>query len=285
MSLSAYGAHPKDFDPEQVKPVLINLDIIIKWYLKYKDFQIAGKPNPEEEKYESKQQTFSPPEKSIIVLPFENMSSDPEQEYFSDGLTEEIITDLSYIHDLLVISRSSAMTFKGTKKKIGEIAKEVNVRYVLEGSVRKAGNNLRITAQLIDGINDSHIWAEKYSGTLNDIFDIQEKVAQSIVETLKIKLVPEEKQKILARPIDNFQVYDLHVKAQNALLASTDEGLKRALQYINQGLEILGRMKYCIQTRVRFTCIILKLGIDRGKNNFRKAEECVEKVFSLNPNC
>ena len=89
------------------------------------------------------------PKKSIIVLPFENISPDPEQEYFCDGMTEEIITDLSHIHDLLVISRNSAMTFKGTKKKTREIARETNVRYVLEGSVRKAGNNLRITAQLI----------------------------------------------------------------------------------------------------------------------------------------
>ena len=135
-------------------------------------------------------------EKSIIVLPFENMSPEPDHEYFSDGLTEEIITHLSHVHELLVISRSSAMTYKGTRKKIREIAQDVNVRFVLEGSVRKAGNNLRITAQLIDGHNDTHIWGEKYSGTLDDVFDIQEKVSRSIVKSLMVQLSPAEKKHI-----------------------------------------------------------------------------------------
>ena len=104
-----------------------------------------------------------------MVLPFVNMSNDPDQEYFSDGLTEEIITDLTGIHGLLVISRSSAMTFKGTKKKIAEIASEIGVQYVLEGSVRKAGSDLRISAQLIRVLDDSHLWAERYNGKLDDI--------------------------------------------------------------------------------------------------------------------
>jgi TolB-like protein/Flp pilus assembly protein TadD len=223
-------------------------------------------------------------EKSIIVLPFENISPDPEQDYFSDGLTEEIITDLSHIHDLLVISRSSAMTFKRTMKTIPEIARTVNVRYVLEGSVRKAGNNLRITAQLIDSSTDTHLWAEKYGGTLDDVFDIQEKVSQSIVEALKIKLLPEEKQKILARPIDNFQVYDIHIKAQSAILTATDDGLKRALQYINKGLEIIGENEILYADLGHVYMYYIETGIDKGESNFKKAEECVEKIFALNPN-
>ena len=152
-------------------------------------------------------------EKSIVVLPFENMSPDPDQEYFSDGLTEEIITDLSHIHDLLVISRNSAMTFKGTNKKTSEIAKEVNVQYVLEGSVRKAGNNLRITAQLIDSDKDVHLWAEKHSGTLDNVFDIQEKVSESIVNELRLKLSPQEKKQISERPIENIHAYEFYLKA------------------------------------------------------------------------
>jgi non-specific serine/threonine protein kinase len=283
-SLSAYGAHPKDFDPAQVKPVLVNLDISIKWYLKFKNLQSSVKSEKIKLQSEAKQQTVSPPEKSIIVLPFENISPDPEQEYFSDGLTEEIITDLSHIHDLLVISRNSAMTFKGSGKTTKEIAEKVNVRYVLEGSVRKAGNNLRITSQLIEGLNDSLIWAEKYNGTLDDVFNIQEKVAQSIVEALKIKLVPEEKQKILARPIDNFQVYDLHIKAQNTLLALTDEGFKQALQYINKGLAIIGENEILYADMGQVYMHYIETGIDRGENIFKKVEECAEKVFSLNPN-
>ena len=181
-----------------------------------------------------------PHEKSIIVLPFENLSPDPDQEYFSDGLTEEIITDLSQIHDLLVISRNSAMTFKNTKKKTSEIASEVKVRYVLEGSVRKAGNNLRITAQLIDGFNDSHLWAEKYSGTLENIFDIQEKVSRTIVESLKLKLTATEIQKITSSPIPNVYAYECYLKARYEILKWTEVGLNNAIILLQRGLDMVG---------------------------------------------
>jgi eukaryotic-like serine/threonine-protein kinase len=182
----------------------------------------------------------SKPEKSIIVLPFENISPDLDQEYFCDGMTEEIITDLSHIHDLLVISRSSAMTFKGTKKTIPEIAQSVNVRYVLEGSVRKAGNSLRITAQLIDASNDAHLWADKYTGTLDDVFDIQEKVSRAIVSELKMKLAPHEERKISEHPVANAAAYDCFLRAKQQIARWTEPALHRALRHLESGLEIVG---------------------------------------------
>jgi len=221
-------------------------------------------------------------EKSIIVLPFENMSSDPEQEYFSDGLTEEIITDLSHINDLLVISRNSAMTFKGTKKNTKEIARDVNVRYVLEGSVRKSGNNLRIIAQLIDAITDTHLWAEKYNGTLDDVFDIQEKVSRSIVDALKIKLTIEERQEIFARPINNPAAYELHFRARHEIWHSTEEGLDRALNLVNKGLEIIGENEILYADAGQIYILYIDTGIRKEENLF-KAGEYIQKVFALNP--
>ena len=220
-------------------------------------------------------------EKSIIVLPFENMSPDPEQEYFSDGLTEEIITDLSHIHDLLVISRSSAMTFKGTHKTIPEIARAVNVRYVLEGSVRKAGNNLRITAQLIDSKNDAHIWAEKYSGTLEDVFDIQEKVSQSIVQSLRLKLSTEEINKINERPIDNAFAYDCYLRAYREIMSFSQNRFDYALNFLQKGIEIIGP-NAVIYAGIAFTYFqYANLGIEQEKH-IGKAEEFLKKAFNIN---
>jgi len=220
-------------------------------------------------------------EKSIIVLPFENMSSDPEQEYFSDGLTEEIITDLSHIHDLLVISRSSAMVFKGTRISVKEIAEKVNVRYVLEGSVRKAGNNLRITAQLIDGVTDSHIWAEKYSGILDDVFDIQEKVSRSIAGSLKLKLSNEVNERISQRPIDNTRAYEYYLKAMKGIDSWTEKGLEQALDYIHKGLEISGdnALLYFGLGYIYFMYTTLEL--KDTDECLIKAEQYVKRIFDL----
>ncbi len=177
---------------------------------------------------------------SIVVLPFDNMSSDDEQEYFCDGMTEEIITVLSKIRGLRVISRNSAMTLKGTHKTMREIRELLNVSHVLEGSVRKAGNNLRITAQLIDVSNDAHLWAERYAGTMDDVFDIQEKVALAIADALRLKLSPDEQHRLAERPITDARALDCYLRALHELLFATRESLKKAIRLLQQGLDTVG---------------------------------------------
>jgi serine/threonine protein kinase len=219
-------------------------------------------------------------DKSIIVLPFEDMSPGKDNEYFSDGLTEEIITDLSRVHGLLVISRSSAMTFKGTNKKIPDIAREVNVRYVLEGSVRKAGDKVRITAQLIDGINDIHLWAERYSGTLDDVFDIQEKVSRSILAALKLKLTLQEDRAMAEKPIDNGAAYECYLRAKHECMLFTADGLKRALQDLQNGLEIIGD-NALLYAGLGFVHVqMVNIGVGQ-QEHLDKARKYARKAFSL----
>ena len=220
-------------------------------------------------------------EKSVIVLPFEDISPGKDNEYFSDGMTEEIITDLSAVNSLKVISRSSAMTFKGTKKKVGEIASEVNVRYVLEGSVRKSGNNLRITAQLIDAVNDAHLWAEKYAGTMDDVFDIQEKVSRSIVDALKLQLTPEEAQHLAERPIPNALAYEFYLKARQEIMKWTEAGLDNALRYLRSGLEIVGNNALLYAGIAYVFCQYINLGIKEEEYCRKEAAGYLEKAFAL----
>ena len=132
---------------------------------------------------------------AICVLPFANMSGDQEQEYFSDGITEDIITDLCKVSALAVVSRNTAFTYKGKQVDVAQVARELKVGHVLEGSVRKAGGRVRITAQLVDASSNDHVWAERYDRDLNDIFALQEEISEAIVKALKLKLVPEERKR------------------------------------------------------------------------------------------
>jgi serine/threonine protein kinase len=227
--------------------------------------------------------TYTKAEKSIIVLPFENLSPDPDQEYFCDGMTEEITSDLSKIHDLLVISRNSAMTYKGTKKKTKDIRKELDVRYMLEGSVRKAGNNLRITAQLIDAYSDVHIWSEKYSGSLDDVFDIQEKVSRSISKALKLKLSSEEDKRMSDRPLEDAQAYECYLRSRHEVQRFTEKGLERALHDLQNGLDIVGEnaILYAGMANVYFT--YFDLGFIPTEETLQKAKHYTMKVLELKP--
>ncbi len=221
-------------------------------------------------------------ENSIVVLPFKDFSEKKENEYFSDGLTEEIITDLSKVKNLLVISRSSAMTFKGTDKKVKEIGIDLNVQYALEGSVRKSGDKLRIHAQLIDTKNDTHIWAEKYSGTLEDVLDIQEQVSRSIVDALQLKLSPEEEQKLAKRPIKNIQAYECYLRARQESWLFTPDALERALGYLQNGLDIIGKnaLLYAGMGYVYSQCVNMGLEME---SNIIKAEDSAKKALRLDP--
>ena len=155
-----------------------------------------------------------PPRVTICVLPFANMSGDAEQEYFSDGISEDIITDLSKVSALAVVSRNTAFTFKGKNVDVSQVARQLKVSYVLEGSVRKAGGRVRITAQLIEASRDNHVWAERYDRDLNDIFALQDEISEAIVKALKLKLLPEEKKAIEQRGTDNVEAYNLYLMAR-----------------------------------------------------------------------
>ena len=194
-------------------------------------------------------QSLADVSRSIAVLPFENLSPDPDNEFFADGLTEEVIADLSVIRALRVISRTSAMHFKGTNKDLRAIARELQVRYVLEGSVRRAGTSLRVTAQLIDAENDSHVWAEKYSGSIEDVFAIQEEISRKFVDALQLRLTDAEARGIAKRPIDNAAAYDCYMRARHEVYRFTADGLDRAQKLVDAGLSLIGENSLLLATR------------------------------------
>ncbi|NJD32317.1 MAG: TIR domain-containing protein [Gammaproteobacteria bacterium] len=154
---------------------------------------------------------------SIVVLPFNNMSGDPEQEYFSDGITEDVITDLSKVSGLFVVARNTAFTYKGKPVKVQDVCKELGVKYALEGSVRKAGARVRVTGQLIDATDGGHVWADRYDRDLTDIFAIQDEITHAIVEQLKVKLLPQEQRSIAKAPTDNVEAYTYYLRGRQFL--------------------------------------------------------------------
>src|SRR3972149_633482 len=175
--------------------------------------------------------------KAIAVLPFNNISAEKESDYFSDGLAEELIMNLSRLKDMRVVSRTTSMQYKGVQKSIKAIGKELGVRYIIEGSVRKFQDNLRITAQLIDVEKDAQLWAETYKGNLADVFDIQEKVAKQIVDALMVKLTPMEKVVLEKRSTLNPEAFDCYLRARDFLYRRTKNSVQFAIQLFQQAIE------------------------------------------------
>jgi adenylate cyclase len=173
---------------------------------------------------------------SIAVLPFQNMSGDPQQDYFSDGITEDIITDLSKVSGLLVIARTSTFVYKGKAFSVSDVCRELGVKFAVEGSVRKAGNRIRVTAQLIDGTHGAHLWAERYDRDLTDIFEVQDEVTRRIVDALKVQLTPGEEAHLVDTPTRSFEAHDLFLRARELL-----RGTKLNREIFDQAVALLTR--------------------------------------------
>ena len=173
------------------------------------------------------------PEKSIAVLPFENRSRDPDNAYFADGIQDEILTRLSKIADLKVISRTSTQHYKSAPENLSEIAKQLGVAHILEGSVQKSGDAVRVNVQLIKAANDSHLWADTFDRKLTDIFSVESEVAKAIADQLRAKLTGQEEQIIAAKPTDNPEAYDAYLR-----------GLAYRLKTTTTPANALGAQKY-----------------------------------------
>ena len=179
-----------------------------------------------------------PDKPSITVLPFQNLSGDPEQEYFADGIVEDIIAALSRIRWLFVIARNSSFTYKGRTVDAKGISQELGVRYVLEGSVRKCGNKVRITGQLIDATSGTHIWAERFEGALNDIFELQDQITQSVVGAIAPQLERAEIERAKRKPTESLDAYDYYLRAMAKLHNGTREALDQALPLLYKSIEL-----------------------------------------------
>jgi adenylate cyclase len=180
-----------------------------------------------------------PPDKpSIAVLAFANMSGDPEQEYFSDGLTEDIITELSKFRELFVIARNSTFAYKGKDVNIQEIGKDLGVRYVVEGSVRKAGNRVRINAQLIDAATGNHVWAQRYDRDLEDIFAVQDEITQTVVASLAGRLEAADLERTKRKPIESMAAYDYLLRGKDHHHRFTKEDNAQGLRALHKAVEL-----------------------------------------------
>jgi len=281
-----------DWTPRLVILLLVigfPIALVLAWAYEVRPEEL-GPVEPVTEKAPPPSETPAPTEvadverrKSIVVLPFDNLSPDPADAYFSDGLTEEVITNLSHLHSLRVISRNSAMVLKGTQKSTRAIAEELNVQFVLEGSVRKAGNDLRISAQLIHAAEDEHLWAETYHGTMEDVFLIQEQTARSIVDALRLSLTPEEDQRLAERPIEDVQAYECYLMARREYWAGTADGLERARRHLENGLEIVGENVVLLQGLAEMHLHAYEAGIRANEETLRAAEDLADRITALKP--
>jgi len=240
-------------------------------------------PTPKFEVASKEKMAFPLPDRpSIAVLPFTNMSEDPKQEYFSDGMTEDIITALSKTPKLFVIARHSTFAYKGKPVKVQQVAEELGVQYVLEGSVRKSEDRVRITAQLIDALKGHHLWAERYDRTVKDIFTVQDEITKKIVTALQVKLTEGEQARVYTKGTDNLEAYLKIMEANWLLLQSTKEGVIKARQLLEEAISL--DSNYALAYTILGFCHIVEmwLGLSKSpKESVTSAMELHQKAIAL----
>jgi adenylate cyclase len=222
--------------------------------------------------------------KRIAVLPLISMSSEPADEYFADGLTEELISRLSLVKGLRVIARTSTMNYKGVKKRISDIGTELKVASILEGSVRKSGNRIRATMQLIDIGTEEHLWASSYDRDLDDIFAIQSEIAETVARELKVQLVESEKERLESRPTTNTEAYTLYLKGRHYWNERSEEGIRKAVEYFDRAVRI--DPKFALGYAGLSDCyhIMGHNALAEFVPSYEKAGEYADKALALDPN-
>jgi len=222
-------------------------------------------------------------EASIAVLPFTDLSDSADSAYFVEGLTEEVTTMLSRVRSLRVISRASAASFRGTRKRARGIARQLGVRYLLQGSVRKAERRVRISAQLINAAEDVLVWGDVYDGTLEDVFTIQERLARVIVEELEVRLTTGEDLRLSRRPIASVPAYECYLRARHESWRWREDSIDRSVRLLEEGLSIVGDNAQLYAALGLAHLQYREAGVDLSQRPLRKAQACAAKALALDP--
>jgi adenylate cyclase len=223
-----------------------------------------------------------PDKPSIAVLPFNNLSGDPEQEYFSDGLTEEIISALGSVPKLFVIARNSTFTYKDKPVKVQQVAEELGVRYVLEGSVKKSGDKIRITAQLIDALNGHHLWAKRYDRNLSDIFAVQDEITKEIITAMQVKLTEGEEVKAAAKGTNNLEAYLKYLQAKELINQINPESNALGKQLAEEAIALDPEYAWAYYVLARSHLVSVWVGTSKSpKRSIGKAMELLQKALVL----
>ena len=219
----------------------------------------------------------------VAVLPFASLSPDPDNTFFADGLTEEIIVDLSRIKSLRITSRNSAMRYKGTAKETKTIGRELGARYLLEGTVRRAGSSLRVTTQLVEAESDTQLWSERFNGSLEDVFEIQEQIARRIAGALALRLTPEEEQRLETRAIADVRAFELYLRARQLNLQFTEPALETAMQLVDRASAIEGESPVLLGLKAALLQNLFNIGA-RGPEALAEATVTADRALAADPN-